>query len=110
METITRANGAVLFKSLHDEDMAVEMSKLLPACMAHIDYQIFFVSRYEGKGSLNVDVSALSTSISGRTLSKKILNALTVKITDTLCLAGYRIEQTGCVFKVTWMRPADNGC
>jgi hypothetical protein len=110
METITRANGAVLFKNLHDEDTAIEMSKLLPACLAYIDCRIFFASRYEGEGSLKVDVSSLSASISGRTLSKKILNALTVKITDTLCLAGYRVEQTGYVFKVIWMRPADPGC
>ena len=110
METITKAYEAVLYKNLHDEDTEFGMSKLLPACLACIDCQIFFASKFEGKGSLNVSVSALSASISGRTLSKEILNALTVKITDTLCLAGYRIEKSGYVFKVIWMRTADSGC
>jgi len=110
METITTANGAVLFKNLHDEDVAVEMSKLFPACMAYIDCMIFFASRYEGRGSIKINLDTASTLVSGKAFSKEILSLLTIKITDALCVAGYRIVQTGFIIEIIWMRPADNGC
>ena len=104
MEKIIKPDEAVACISLHDEDSELAISKLLPACMAHIDCQIFFVSRYEGKGSLKVDVSALSASISGMTLNEEILKLLTDMIAGKLCYAGYRIEKSGYVFRVVWTR------
>lgn len=110
METIIKPDEAIACISLHDEDTELAISKLLSACMARIDCQIFFTSRYEGKGSLNVDVRAMSTSISGMTLNEEILKPLTNMIAGKLHYVGYRIEKSGYVFRVVWTRTADPGC
>lgn len=105
MEKIIKPEEAIACISLYDEDTEVAISKLLPACLACIDCQIFFTSRYEGKGSLKVDVSALSASISGRTLNEEILKLLTDMIAGKLHYGiGYRTEKTGYVLRVVWTR------
>lgn len=101
MNLYSNANHATLFKAQHDGDVAMEVSKLLPACLACIDCKAYYAARFEGKGNLKIDVLTLCCDIMGP-VYKETLSSLVIKLTDELCKLGFRVVQNGYDIEIIW--------